>query len=112
MMRDLALGRLPAGALNKTEAAYAQHLELQKRAGLIRAYAFEALTFKLANDTRYTPDFMVLTADRVIELHEVKGFWRDDALVKVKVAAAQHPWFVFKAVRKEKAGWEITEVKP
>ena len=31
--RVLALGRMKAGAMNKTEAAYAQKLELHKRAG-------------------------------------------------------------------------------
>lgn len=84
--------------MNKTEARYSQELELKKRAGLIMHYVFEGITFKLAPDTRYTPDFLVVYLDR-FELHEVKGFFRDDAKVKLKVAASKFPWFVFKLVK-------------
>ena len=54
----------------------------------------------------YTPDFLVILADGRIELHEVKGHWEDDARVKIKVAAAQKPWFTFVAVKWVKGGWE------
>lgn len=92
---------------NKTEAAYMVLLEAKKRAGEIVWYGFEAVTLKLADDTRYTPDFAVLLADMTIEMHEVKGFWRDDARVKIKVAAAMFP-FRFFAVKKEKGGaWDV-----
>jgi hypothetical protein len=106
----LALGRLPTGALNRSEQAYAAHLEAKKRAGLIDWYAFEALKLRLADNTFYTPDFAVMASDGVIELHEVKGLWADDARVKIKVAAALFP-FRFKAMkaRSKKAGggWEV-----
>ncbi|VEB42963.1 Uncharacterised protein [Chromobacterium violaceum] len=36
-----ALGRLRTGAMNKTEAAYAQHLEAQKVAGRVAWFKFE-----------------------------------------------------------------------
>ena len=39
-------------------------------------------------------------------LHEVKGHWEDDARVKIKVAATQHPWFRFLAVKAGKTGWQ------
>jgi hypothetical protein len=52
-----ALGRLPVGTMNKTEAAYAGHLELQRRAGDVEWFKFEALKFRLADNTFYTPDF-------------------------------------------------------
>lgn len=42
-----------------------------------------------------------------MELHEVKGHWEDDARVKIKVAAEQHPWFRFLAVRARGGVWEI-----
>ncbi|ASK18874.1 DUF1064 domain-containing protein [Halomonas sp. N3-2A] len=104
-MSDLALGRMKAGKMNKTEAAYASLLESLKHAGEIVWYSFEGMTFKLADNTRYTPDFAVMRADGLIELHEVKGFWRDDARVKIKVAAELFP-FRFIAVKKQskKAG--------
>ena len=92
---------------NKTEAAYMALLEARKRSGEVVWYGFEAVTLKLADDTRYTPDFAVILADMTIEMHEVKGFWRDDARVKIKVAAAMFP-FRFFAVKKEKGGaWSV-----
>lgn len=96
--------QVPAG-MNKTEAAYADLLESKRRAGLIREYHFQGLTLKLADDTRYTPDFFVVAADGCAECHEVKGFWRDDAKVKIKVAARLYP-FRFVAVRWIKKTWE------
>jgi hypothetical protein len=41
-------------------------------------------------------------------MHEVKGFWQDDARVKIKVAASIYP-FKFIAVKKAKGGWEREE---
>jgi hypothetical protein len=99
--------------MNKTEAAYAMELELRKHAGEVAWYSFEAMTFKLAKDTRYTPDFVVMLADGSIELHEIKGFFEDHAKVKVKVAASMFP-FVFRIVRakakRDGGGFEIVEV--
>lgn len=93
-----ALGRMKSGQMNRTEAAYATTLE--------------AATLKLADGCRYTPDFAVLRADGIMEMHEVKGYWTDDARVKVKVAAEKFP-FVFKAVykqaKKDGGGWRIEE---
>src|SRR5258705_9214761 len=80
-----ALGRLPTGTMNKTERSYAGRLDQLKYAGKILWYGFEAIKLRLADNTFYTPDFAVMAADGVIELHEVKGFWTDDARVKIKV---------------------------
>lgn len=95
-----------AGEMNKTEAAYAAYLEMQKKTGLIADYRFEAVKLRLADKTFYTPDFVVLAPDGVLEMHEVKGFWEEDARVKIKVAAAQFP-FKFVAVKKAKNHWDI-----
>jgi hypothetical protein len=104
-----ALGRLPAGEMNKTEARYAAHLNVLKNLGLIKWWAFEAITLHLAPRTTYRPDFLVLTRDDLLEVHETKGYWTDDARVKVKVAAAMFP-LVFKAVTVAKGGgWDIEE---
>lgn len=100
------------GQMNGTEAAYGVHLDTRKAAREIIDYWFESMTFKLADGCRYTPDFVVLMADGLIEVHEVKGHWEDDALVKIKVAAELFP-FRFLAVQKiaQKAGggWAIRE---
>lgn len=112
--RTRALGRLKPGEMNKSEAAYAGHLELRRVAGEVLWYSFEPLTLKLAKDTRLTVDFMVMLADRSIEFHDVKGNWfQDDAKVKVKVAAAKFPMFRFVVVRplakKHGGGWSEEE---
>ena len=69
-----ALGRLPAGHMNKTEQAYAAHLELLKASGDVLWWKFEGLKFRLADKTFLTPDFVVMTRSGLIELHDVKGF--------------------------------------
>jgi hypothetical protein len=86
-----ALGRLKTGEMNKTESAYDQYLWARFFAKEIAWHKFEALKFRLADNTFYTPDFAVLTAEGFIEMHEVKGFWQDDARVKIKVAASLYP---------------------
>ncbi len=52
--------------MNKTEAAYALHLEALRLAGKITGFRFEAITFRLAKRTRYTPDFHVWLPDRAL----------------------------------------------
>ncbi len=94
-----------AGKMNKTEAHYACRLDLLVKAGEIEAFIFEGIKFRLAASTFYTPDFIVVYPGH-IEVHEVKGFWHDDARVKIKVAAAMFPWFRFCAVRKAKNEWQ------
>ena len=76
-----------------------------KHAGTILWYEFEGIKLRLADNTYYTPDYAVIAADGVMEMHEVKGFWRDDARVKIKVAADNYP-FRFLAIKKGKDGWE------
>lgn len=105
-----ALGRLKTGAMNKTEQAYAQSLELEKQAGLIAWYKFEGVKLRLADNTFYTPDFAVMLASGQMQMREVKGFWQDDARVKIKVAAELYP-FEFVAVKakakKDGGGWAM-----
>lgn len=112
MRSGMALGRLKRGSMNDTEAAYGRHLELRKAAGEVLWYAFEGIKFRLADSTFYTPDFSVMLANNEIEIHEVKGFWQDDARVKIKVAAEMYP-FKFIAVmprsKRDGGGWK-TEV--
>jgi len=103
-----ALGRLKVRERNKTEAAYEQHLELLKRAGEILWYNFHGLKFRLADKLSYTPDFIVMNKNHQIEVHEVKGFWMDDARAKIKMAAEIFP-FTFIAIKKNGRNWDIEE---
>ena len=104
-----ALGRMKQGAMNKTEAAYARLLETRKSAGEIAWYKFEGLKFRLADNTFYTPDFAVMLSDGQIELHEVKGFWTDDARAKTKIAADMYP-FQFVAVYMKGAAFSYEKI--
>jgi hypothetical protein len=105
-----ALGRLPQGVMNKTEAAYADHLEQLKRIGQVLWYKFEGMKFRLADKTFLTPDFAVMMEDGHMELHDTKGFMTDDANVKIKVAAEMYP-FLFVIVRRAKTGWTMKAIK-
>lgn len=78
--------------MNKTEQARAIDLEAMKRAGQIVEWWFEKWTFKLADDLRYTPDFVIQKPSGALEVEEVKGFWRDDARAKVKMFVAMYPF--------------------
>lgn len=104
-----ALGRLKTGQMNKSEQAYSVHLEALRYAGRILWWKFEGIKLRLADNTFYTPDFAVMADSGQIELHEVKGFWQDDARAKIKIAADIYP-FEFKAVKvrakKNGGGWE------
>jgi hypothetical protein len=110
-----ALGRLKTGAMNRTEAAYDAHLRTRSIAGEVVWYKFEAVKFRLADNTFYTPDFAVMVADGHLEMHEVKGneaIFADDAKVKIKVAAELYPFrFVaaFPVRKRDGGGWRFTE---
>jgi hypothetical protein len=107
-----ALGRLKAGTMNKTEAAYAATLEQRRAAGDVAWFKFEGMKFRLAENTSYTPDFNVMLSDGTLEMHEVKGFWTDDGRAKIKIAADLYP-MRFVAIRakpkKDGGGWLVEE---
>lgn len=95
---------------SSTERAYAALLEQRLRAGEIKAWLYEPWRLLLADRTTYTPDFLVITTENFLECHEVKGFWRDDARVKIKVASRQHPYLRFLAVTLKKKQWTYEEI--
>lgn len=106
-----AIGRaqlsIQGSTANKLEQRYAAEI-LRPRilCREITWFAFEPMRLKLAPNTTYTPDFGALRADGGFELHEVKQIWidkeggqrvgyKDDARVKVKLAAQAFPFFEF-----------------
>jgi len=106
----LAKGRMRSGEMNGTEKRYAATLDARLLAGEIAWYVFESITLKLADDTRYTPDFAVMLPDGSFEFHEVKGFALEDSVVKWKVAGERFP-FVFRMIWARKkadgGGWLV-----
>ena len=94
--------------MNKTEERYALSvLEPALLAGEILWYAFEPWKLRLGPSNFYTPDFGVVTAERVIENHEVKAVWvgkgdkpdrvgfKEDARQKVRDCAQLYPFYRF-----------------
>lgn len=105
-----ALGRLKPGTMNKTEAAYAAFLDTLVQCGDVLWYKFEHIKLRLADRTFYEPDFFVLRASGELQVHECKGFWTDDARVKIKVAADIYPFqFIAaqQAPKRDGGGWKI-----
>lgn len=100
--------------LNKTEAAFLAWLTVQSSSQAHRTILEQAITLRLGNGVRYTPDFFRPSPDAVF--YEVKGFMRDDAAVKIKVAATLFPWWRFylvtKRTKRQGGGWQIDRVLP
>jgi hypothetical protein len=85
--------------MNKLERDYARRLELLKQRGDVLWFGFEKVKFRLAVKTFYDADFLVLLPSGRWEVHEVKGFMRDDAAVKLKVVAEHLPMRVVLVTR-------------
>ncbi len=99
--------------LNKTEQAFLDYLN-REGFGWRVLILVQSMTLKLGNGVRYTPDFVTVANFSLnLTAYEVKGYMRDDAAVKLKVAAAQYPWIAFKLVtRRKDGGWDIEAVLP
>lgn len=94
---------------NKLEAEFGDYL----RGWYSRAMIYEqAITLRLANGLRYTPDWIVCRQLGTF-CYEVKGrhAW-DDALAKLKMAAGVYPMWGWFLVWKEGQSWELQSVLP
>lgn len=92
--------------LNKTEAAFLEWLCARYDPKDIRA---QAVTLVIGNGVRYTVDFTNLRAGLA---WETKGHMRDDAAVKIKVAASLYPEIKFHLVTRDGPSWSIQEMIP
>ena len=99
----LARGRRPS----KTEAAY--RAEVLGRRPDVAAVHYEGLSFRMANGHRYTPDWVVVTADGRIECHEVKGSHalhsRQRARLAFDQVKVEFPWVEWVWATRTKSGW-------
>ena len=91
--------------MNGDERAYAEMLELRKRAGDILDWKFNGIRFDLGGGAWYKPDFYVVRHDR-FEIVEVKGFKREAAVVRFKAAAALFPHYHWTMIRRRGPQWE------
>ena len=94
---------------NKTESEY-QRLHLQGMDA-----RFEALTFRMANGHRYTPDWVVFTNAGNIECHEVKGGYalgsEQRARLAFDQARVEFPWIVWVWAKKSEGSFQKTEFR-
>ena len=102
--------------MNKGEKLYAEFLRRRMLAGEVKSYLFEGDTLPLAYRCDYTPDFRVVLSDGRIEYHECKGkkgksyYAREDARIKIKVAASLYPQFAFCVVWLDQGTWKRKDV--
>ena len=60
--------------INRVEIAYRDHLDQLKMIGHVMWRSeHEALKFRLADNTHYIADFMVMLPNGVLEVHDTKG---------------------------------------
>lgn len=95
--------------MNGLERAFAQHLEFRKQAGELVWWGFEPIRIRLADGTFYKPDFVTVDANGRTEVWETKGFFREAAKVRIRVAAENFPWPFFIVV-KAGGGFRVTRV--
>lgn len=93
--------------MNKTEEWYYKNVLLLRDG--VQRIEYEGIRFQLANGSTYTPDFYVLLSDGTVEIHETKGFWREDDRVKIKVAA--HRWWEYRWFGVTISGFKIKKVE-
>jgi hypothetical protein len=90
--------------MSQTEIEYQRDILAGKKA------QFEAITLRMANGHRYTPDFFVFN-DGVIEMHEVKGSYQLNSEQRAKLAFDQckveYPMFKFVWAVKRNGVWDI-----
>ncbi len=84
------------------ELVYADELELRLKAGKIAGWNYEPQVFRLDVNgfhvCKYTPDFIINHNDGSDEIVEVKGWWRPDAKLRVKLFQALYPRYKFTVV--------------
>ena len=94
----------PAKGPNKTEADYQRTLLRGKDA------RFEAITFRMANGHRYTPDWVVFQDGTPVECHEVKGAYalhsQQRARLAFDQARTEFPGLKWVWATKTNTGWE------
>ncbi len=104
----------PGDGMNKTERAFYDMVMISSEVFRVLR---EPLKFRLAGRTWYTPDFAVwprfpcVEHDVRLTFVEVKGFMRDDASVKLKLAADLFSCWRWLLVRRAgRHEWSVREV--
>jgi hypothetical protein len=103
--------RRKMGEMNSLERLWSEELETRMRRGSVIRWDYEPVSLRIAwphdgvRGSSYTPDFMVILEDGEVVFHETKGFMRDDARLKLKVASERYP-FRFCLVTRKNGKWK------
>lgn len=81
------------------------YLETMMFARRLRRFRYEPMRLRLADGSWYKPDFLVEHNDGRLELEEVKGYRREAAIVRFKVARELYPMFTFTMITKRNGQW-------
>jgi hypothetical protein len=95
------------GKPNKTETAYLNRLKCEFPGATIR---FEAITLRLNNGCRYTPDFVVDAGGSLLLIEVKNAAYKHASYGRSKMAYAQaqidFPMFRYRWAEKGKDGWD------
>lgn len=101
----------PGASLNKTEAEYLGMLQRDANNVTIMPQAVKLAVGIPGKRCWYTPDFLVVTAEGIIEMHEVKGPYEHDDSRRARLAAqAQFPFFRWVFGQKKGGAWTVVEM--
>jgi hypothetical protein len=109
---DVPRSRDRGDGMNKLERRFMNNvLEPAYVRGDLARYYREPMRLVLPGNVTYRPDFLAIVRDDRPTFCETKGFMRDDARVKLCVAAGTFPDWRWLLVEHERiAGWLVWEV--
>jgi len=93
---------------SKWEEKYHAHLVAQRNAGKIVEFWWKGFRLRVGEGAWYTPEAIVLANDGYLELHEVKGYKREAAMVRYRAAKERYPFRAY-LVRLKKGGEWVME---
>jgi len=96
----------PLDRMNKLERHYSWFLDGLVESGVVTRYRFGEVKVRLADKTWYSPDFQVWLHYGRVVMVETKGWCRDDAAVKFKVARERYSEYQWMMVGRSKGKWE------
>ncbi len=97
---------------SKWERDYATYLDYAKAVNAIWDWAYEPDRFDIGVGAKFTPDFrVVVNRGESPEYREVKGYRREAAMVRLKVAAKMYPQHRWVLVTKIQGQWVHTELR-
>lgn len=104
----------PPDTMNETERKYSRRLKAMLHAGEIAWYGYECIKMRLSEGSFYRTDFMVVTKEGYIELHDTKAYFKskkkpgitEASMVRMKGVAEKYPMFKVLATWEKDGTWE------